>query len=74
MAPLSYTAKFVPHALHPGAIQGKDGIKFCHLAPLGPGHLSALYPRRAGEDRAADIRQETVGEEEEGAEAEEHSG
>ena len=21
-----------PHALHPGAIQGKEGIKFCHLA------------------------------------------
>ena len=20
-----------PHALHPGAIQGKEGIKFCHL-------------------------------------------
>ena len=23
-----------PHALHPGAIQGKEGIKFCHLAAL----------------------------------------
>ena len=22
------------HALHPGAIQGKEGIKFCHLATL----------------------------------------
>ena len=22
----------VPHALHPGAIQGKEGIKFCRLA------------------------------------------
>ena len=21
-----------PHTLHPGAIQGKEGIKFCHLA------------------------------------------
>ena len=21
-----------PHTLHPGAIQGKQGIKFCHLA------------------------------------------
>ena len=33
-----------PHALHPGAIQGKEGIKFCHLATLlhisGRGHLS----------------------------------
>merc|ERR1712024_217633 len=26
-----------PHALHPGAIQGKEGIKFCHLATLLPG-------------------------------------
>ena len=27
------------HALHPGAIQGKEGIQFCHLATLcsGPG-------------------------------------
>ena len=25
-----------PHALHPGAIQGKEGIKFCHLATLAP--------------------------------------
>ena len=24
----------VPHALHPGAIQGKEGIKFCHLATM----------------------------------------
>ena len=23
-----------PHALHPGAIQGKEGIKFCHLATM----------------------------------------
>ena len=23
-----------PHALHPGAIQGKEGIKFCHLVTL----------------------------------------
>ena len=23
-----------PPALHPGAIQGKEGIKFCHLATL----------------------------------------
>ena len=23
-----------PHSLHPGAIQGKEGIKFCHLATL----------------------------------------
>ena len=42
MAPLRYAAKFntflsldcAPHALHPGAIQGKEGIKFCHLAKL----------------------------------------
>ena len=23
-----------PHTLHPNAIQGKEGIKFCHLATL----------------------------------------
>ena len=49
MAPLCYAAKFdpflsldcaptpstlVPQALHPGAIQGKEGIKFSHLATL----------------------------------------
>ena len=27
----------LPHALHPGAIQGKEGIKFCHLATLRSG-------------------------------------
>ena len=27
-------AKLRPHALHPGAIQGKEGIQFCHLATL----------------------------------------
>ena len=26
-----------PHALHPGAIQGKEGIKFCHLAIMCEG-------------------------------------
>ena len=41
MAPLRYAAKFDPFppldcalALTPGAIQGKEGIKFCHLATL----------------------------------------
>ena len=29
-----------PHALHPGAIQGKEGIKFCHLATLRKTHLT----------------------------------
>ena len=45
MAPLRCAAKFdpflsldcAPPALHPGAIQGKEGIKFCHLATLGGG-------------------------------------
>ena len=43
MAPLYYAAKFDPflglrpQALHPGAIQGKEGIKFCHLATLRQG-------------------------------------
>ena len=36
MAPLHYAAKFDP--FHPGAIQGKEGIKFCHLATLNTGH------------------------------------
>ena len=48
MAPLRYAAKFdpflCPHALHPDAIQGKERIKFCHLATLhiisGRRHLS----------------------------------
>ena len=42
IAPLHYAAKFdpflsldcAPHALHPSAIQGKEGIKFCHLATM----------------------------------------
>ena len=41
MAPLRYLAKFEPlfsldcaPVLHPCAIQGKEGIKFCHLATL----------------------------------------
>ena len=33
-----------PHALHPGAIKGKEGIKFCHLATLS-NRLSALVLR-----------------------------
>ena len=27
-----------PHALHPGPIQGKEGIQFCHLATLPNTH------------------------------------
>ena len=50
MAPLRYAAKFDPlpflgvrpHALHPGAIQGKEGIKFCHLATLVEGNLQNI--------------------------------
>ena len=45
MAPLRYAAKFdpflsldYPPALYPGTIQGKEGIKFCHLATLHQGH------------------------------------
>ena len=34
----------VPHTLHPGAIQGKEGITFCHLATL-TSHLSILIAR-----------------------------
>ena len=47
MAPLRYAAKFdpvlsldcAPHALHPGTIQGKEGIKFCHLATIVCGSI-----------------------------------
>ena len=31
-----------PHALHPGAIQGKERIKFCHLATLRLGGRGQL--------------------------------
>ena len=37
-----------PHALHPGTIQGKDGIKFCHLATLARRRLGR---RRVGPGR-----------------------
>ena len=33
----------MPPALHPGAIQGKEGIRFCHLATLRP---FPVMPRR----------------------------
>ena len=59
MASLRYTAKFdpflaldcaklpwiAPPTLHPGAIQGKEGIKFCHLAILSVGGHVALARR-----------------------------
>ena len=40
-----------PHALHPGAIQGKEGIKFCHLVTflLGP-RLDVWRPHEALRD------------------------
>ena len=34
----------MPHALHPGAIQGKEGIIFCHLATLRIGHAVPCRP------------------------------
>ena len=37
-----------PHALHPGAIQGKEGIKFCHLATLIQGDKAEPLPRDGG--------------------------
>ena len=50
-----------PHALHPCAIQGKEGIKFCHLATLLVPTLSYLYaavpdprPGGGGVDREED--------------------
>ena len=42
VAPLRYKIRSLlflglrPPALHPGKIQGKEGIKFCHLATLAP--------------------------------------
>ena len=35
-----------PHALHPGAIQGKEGTKFCHLATLLGLPLSTSHGNR----------------------------
>ena len=58
-----------PHALHPGAIQGKEGIKFCHLATLNSGagdrpgergraqregHLHRGHAQAEGEQRQGD--------------------
>ena len=42
-----------PHTLHPGAIQGKEGIKFCHLATLALGERRPLLadPGGRGGDR-----------------------
>ena len=36
----------VPHTLHPGTIQGKEGIKFCHLTTLQGDHYhhNHTYP------------------------------
>ena len=33
-----------PHALHPGIIQGKEGIKICHLATLGREEAAFTQP------------------------------
>ena len=42
---LCYAAmqNLIPHALHPGAIQGKEGIKFCHLATLKPSTPKEIF-------------------------------
>ena len=54
----------LPHALHPGAIQGKEAFKFCHLATLD---LTWLYtfPGQVPKGRAApaylDVSAEVVG-------------
>ena len=48
MAPLRCAAKSLsflglrPHALHPVAIQGKEGIKFYHLATLDSPKMADL--------------------------------
>ena len=36
-----------PHALHPGAIQGMEGIKFCHLATLQASYKAGVFTRLA---------------------------
>ena len=59
MAPLRYAAKFDPlpflglrpQAIHPGAIQGKEGIKFCHLATLIPGAPGSGLNHKRGRRR-----------------------
>ena len=43
--------RIAPPALHPGTIQGKEWIKFCHLAILavkGRGHFAALAGEGGG--------------------------
>ena len=56
MAPLHYAAKCDPFSLncvlHPGTIQGKEGIKFCHLATLALG--GPLWLQRAPSAHAHD--------------------
>ena len=50
-----------PRPLHPGAIQGKEGIKFCHLATLAqvtqrngaPTQMSALLGQMGRQARPA---------------------
>ena len=40
-----------PHALHPGTIQEKEGIKFCHLATLRePTYANAVVQRQMRRD------------------------
>ena len=38
-----------PHILHSGAIQGNEGIKFCHLATLNPITVRELRPPHHGD-------------------------
>ena len=47
-----------PHALHPGAIQGKEGIKFCHLATLAQALPVAFLAMH--EEKRADAENEDI--------------
>ena len=67
MAQLRYATKFdaflsldCTPALHPGAIQGKEGIKFCHLATLIITTIFALGRLQTLEERALVQRLGTV--------------
>ena len=47
-----------PHTLHPGAIQGKEGIKFCHLAIMREGDAGEGEDEDSGSDVSNDDESE----------------
>ena len=50
----------VPHTLHPGAIQGKEGIKFCYLATLTCGRHKRTGLRWGLPGRGWEGREKTI--------------